>query len=240
MRQGIVGGGLRLQTPLSRQILCTTAQAFPHGERNKEISWDAHFEAGTPNNLAEASAALRKLKKKISSPNMRWLMSEWREKADQERKRENEAAKASRATAKAKKAAASARKLAAKNKAEREAAEAERRRAKEEEVAAAERVRKSDFPTPSYNTDVAAELQDKGTLEVMAVHLVVTSQLGEVERRTRVALRQLADIAEYVTPAMIAEIETATAKIIAAVEEIKSTVGLHKQARYQVVKGGAA
>jgi hypothetical protein len=219
--------------------LYRTAHAFPRNDRNLEIGWEAHYEAGTPSNLAEASTALRRLKKSITGPNMRWLMGEWREKADAERKEANQGAKAKKATAKKKKADAAARKLAAKDKAAREQAEQDRQQAQAEADAADEQIKKT-ASAPSYNADVATELQDKGTLEVMAVHLGITVHLREIEKRTRTALKELEDIAEHVTPAMVAEISAATTKITDLIEEIKATVGLHKQARYQSIKGGVA
>lgn len=227
--------------PLYCGVLCRTAVTFPRDERNPKYSWDAHAEAGTPNNLREAASALRKLKvpRSVTIYNVRWIMQEWRDKADVERRKANAQARADREKAKEERRKAAEAALKAKDKAAKDAAKKARDAAKQEEQAAKQRVLDTASP-PKRNEDVQTSLQEPGTLDVMSIHLGITIRAKQIEKLARETLKEIVRIQDAMTPAMIKEIVTGTARIITVCQEINETINANKLHRFKVHEGGAA
>ena len=138
-------------------ILFRTAYAFPRDERNAKFSWSVHRFAGTPQNLKNAITALRKVDKKVSTPNVAALIEHWADEADAKRQRELEKAKAKKTAAKKKKVTATEDKLATKDGAEREAAEARRQEAQREIEEATAVIKQAGGPPQDVDADVMQE-----------------------------------------------------------------------------------
>jgi ParB-like nuclease domain len=229
--------GFDKYTPQYLRILHCTAEAYPRSERDDRYSWDAHKEAGTPDNLKQAVAALRKLNKTITIYNVRWLMAGWREKASEERRRENEAARREEAAAKNEAAKAAERALAAKNKADKEKAKKDRDEAKQKAKQANQRKKKTS-KTPKYNEDVKSDLQDESTLRAMALYFGITMHAKKMQAEANKALMDLDKIAEHLTPVQIKEINDAYQQVIVICQQIKSKASGKPNLRS--VTGGAA
>jgi hypothetical protein len=229
--------GFDKYTPQYLGFLHRTAEAFPRGERDDRYSWDAHREAGTPENLKQAATALRNLGKTITIYNVRWLMAGWREKAADERRKENEAARREEAAAKKEATKAAERALQAKDKADKDKANEERAAAKQKAKEANER-KKQTAATPKYNTDVATDLQDENTLRAMALYFGITMHAKKMQVEANNALTDLDKIAEHLTPVQIKEINDAYQQVIAICQQIKSKA--RGKPHLHAVAGGAA
>jgi hypothetical protein len=204
-------------------ILFRTAYAFPRDERNAKFSWSVHRFAGTPQNLKNAITALRKVDKKVSTPNVAALIEHWADEADAKRQRELEKAKAKKTAAKKKKVTATEDKLATKDGAEREAAEARRQEAQREIEEATAVIKQAGGPPP-YNANLDVDTSDVGALERWALYLGITANAMHMKQVAKKTLKEVEKVAHLLSNTEQQHIADGCNEVIEIMEHINKLV----------------
>jgi hypothetical protein len=208
IRKDVSGHGSRKFTELSKKLkglgfdytpdhlgrLHLTAERFKPADRDPNIPWGAHQEAGNPENLHRATEELEGLGKAMTVFNVAWLIAEWQKAAEKARQKKRVDAKERVRKASTKKAAAGRRKLSAKTDQERQEAQAEFDQAKQEVKEAIEGSRL--IPTEPIGHDEALDpeaMPAKSDLELLALCL-------KVETNARLMLKTIETDFEAIGP----------------------------------------
>jgi hypothetical protein len=208
--------------------LYKTACAFPKKDRDYEIAWSIHEEAGTPDNRDKACAALTELGKPISRDNVRWIMEVWREEAAKKRHADNEKAKADRNAAKQRKLAATKRRLAATTSEERKKADQEIAIARQDEKEARGRMHSTSLP-PSVNEDVEIPMPPITALDVIAAHDDVEVWCRITTRETEEKIKTAARIKDYIRSDQVDVLRAETDRLIRAIMRLREQYGIKPQ-----------
>jgi hypothetical protein len=215
-----------------------TAKRFKPADRNPDLAFDAHRRAGNPENLHRAVKELHAMDRPASSDNIRWLMAEWRKRAEKDRHKKKAEAKEKVKAASKKKAGAGRRKLAASSDDEKQQAQADFEKAKEEVKEAIQEFQL--IPTEPIGHDEALDpeaMPAKNDLELLALCL-------KVETNARLMLKTIEKDAEALGPELDRVASGQINQIIKRYVEIQSAVEtLLRQVRkhgFKIVEGGVA
>jgi hypothetical protein len=218
--------------------LFQAAYAFPRDERNPKYSWYAHANAGTPKNLKNVAAVLKKLGKTVTKYNVEDVISKWSGDARVEREKEHDAAVAKKEAAKEKKAKASADKLRTKDEAKRAEAEKRRQEAQREFEEAKAAIKESGGKLP-YNADFDVDPNDVGALEQMVIFLAITAHITVIKRETKKMLVDVQKAAKVLTAHEQQEVADGVSDITAILDQINDLVNRPKR-KVSVIQGGRA
>ena len=199
-----------------------TACAFGPGDR-LEYAWSAHFEAGTPANLKKAATALKKIGKKVTGPDIHHLVGVWADEEAAKRDKKSTKAKDTKKQAETELAKTSEQKLAAKNEAEREAAEQRRQQLLQEIEDADEAIKANGKVTP--RTDFNVDEADPSALEEWAIYLGVVAHTGIMQREGEKALKDLAKLADRLSPEKMKRLADGFNEIIEIANKLNQMVG---------------
>jgi len=187
-----------------------TAIAFKPSER-QDYSLTLCRAASTPDNLANVVRELKKLRKPLTTVNVTWLMSEWRENAAEERHRVHEDAKQKRSRA----------------------TTAQEREDADREV---ERTR----PAPRGRQEVPPEhMPETSVLERRAAILDLDLKIKDVSKQLRDMLEVIQEYRDSFEEKTITRLTESTTRMVQDANQVLEAVS-GKRTRFKTITGGAA